>query len=123
MSAAPNRREFIKAAGIGSAGLVIGVQPALAARRLSPNEKLNIGVIGTGGRAGEDLKEVSTENIVALCYVDDLRLNAAAQKYPGAKLYTDFRKLIDQKDIDAVVVGTPDHTHAVAAMRSEEHTS
>jgi predicted dehydrogenase len=116
MSAALNRRRFITGAAATSAGLVLGVRTARAARRLSPNEKLNIGVIGTGGRAGEDLKEVSTENIVALCDVDEQRLNAAGEKYPGAKLHTDFRRLIDQKDIDAIVVGTPDHTHAVAAM-------
>src|SRR5215212_7686496 len=114
------RREFIKIAGLSSAGLSLGARPAFAARRrLSANDKLNIGVIGVAGRGGENLAAVATtENIVALCDVDDQRLNAAAQKFPGAKLYHDFRRLIDQRDIDAVVVATPDHTHAVAAVRA-----
>lgn len=68
------------------------------------------------GRAGEDLREVSSQNIVALCDVDDRNLAVVAPKYPQAKTYNDFRRLIDQNDIDAIVVGTPDHTHAVAAV-------
>jgi predicted dehydrogenase len=114
-----NRREFIRAAGLGSAGLLAATVPAFAARRkLSPNEKLNIGVIGVAARGGDNLREVSTENIVALCDVDEQRLNAAAKSHPGARLYHDFRKLIDQRDIDAIVVSTPDHTHAVASVRA-----
>src|SRR5207237_5348740 len=58
----------------------------------------------------------SGENIVALCDVDDNNLKAAALKYPMAKTYNDFRKLMDRKDLDAIVIGTPDHTHAVAAV-------
>src|SRR5260370_40074628 len=89
--------------------------------KIAPNEKLNIGVIGVAGRGGDDLAEVSAENIVALCDIDDHNLAVAAKKYPGAKTCNDFRQLIDQKDLDAVVVGTPDHAHAVqagAALRS-----
>jgi predicted dehydrogenase len=113
------RREFIKIAGLGSAGLLLRPTPGLAARRrLSLNDKLNLGVIGVAGRGGENLAGVSTENIVALCDVDEQRLNAAAKNHPGARLYTDFQRLLDQKDIDAVVLSTPDHTHAVAAVRA-----
>jgi predicted dehydrogenase len=114
-----NRREFLKSGAFGTAGIILGARPAFAAaRQLSANEKLNIGVIGVAARGGENLAAVgATENIVALCDVDEQRLNAAAQKFPGAKLYRDFRRLIDQKDIDAIVVSTPDHTHAVAAAR------
>jgi predicted dehydrogenase len=82
----------------------------------SANDKLNIGVIGVSNRAGEDLAGVSSQNIVALCDVDDNFLNKVSVKYPGAKKYNDFRRMLDQKDIEAVVVGTPDHTHAVATM-------
>jgi predicted dehydrogenase len=82
----------------------------------SANDKLNIGVIGTANRAGEDLAGVSSQNIVALCDIDDNFLNKVSEKYPGAKKYNDFRRMLDQKDIEAVVVGTPDHTHAVATM-------
>ena len=65
-------------------------------------------MIGVAARGGENLAAVgATENIVALCDVDEQRLNAAAQKYPDARPYRDFRRLIDQKDIDAIVVPRP----------------
>jgi predicted dehydrogenase len=96
----------------------------LAAEPASALNKLNLGVIGVAGRGGENLQGVAGENIVALCDVDDQRLTAAAQRFPNAKTYHDFRRLLDQKDIDAVVVSTPDHTHtvaAVAALKSGRH--
>src|SRR2546426_12254670 len=110
-----SRRSFLKQTALTSAGVVIYGYWGTA-RAISPNEKLNLGVIGVAGRGGDDLKEVSSQNIVALCDVDDHNLAAAAQKFPGAKPYNDFRQLIDQRDLDAIVVGTPDHTHAVAAV-------
>lgn len=83
----------------------------------SPNEKLNIGVIGSGGRGVDDIDGVKTENIVALCDVDDQRAAAMQKRFPQARTYQDFRVMLDkQKDIDAVVVATPDHIHAVACM-------
>src|SRR5436190_6895477 len=106
------RRRFLQATGASVAALAL---PSYS-RTLSANDKLNIGVIGVAGRGGEDLHGVSSQNIVALCDIDDKNLAAAAQKFPGAKTYNDFRQLIDQRDIDAIVVGTPDHTHAVAAV-------
>jgi predicted dehydrogenase len=90
----------------------------------SANEKLNIGVIGVSGRGAENLNEIAGENIVALCDVDQRHLDAALKKFPNAKTYRDFRRLIDQKGIDAILVATPDHTHAVAAvaaLRSGRH--
>ena len=120
-----HRRHFIKQTAAAATGAwLVGLRSRIHARSLSPNEKLNIGMVGVANRAGEDLKEVSSENIVALCDIDDQFLAAAKQKYPQAKTYNDFRRLLDQKDIDAVVVGTPDHTHAVAAvaaLRSGRH--
>ena len=110
------RRTFLQRAAFGTAGLVLA-RPAFArGGKPSPNEKLNLAVIGVAHRGGENLKEVASENIVALCDVDDKFLAAAAQKHPNAKTYNDFRRLLDQKDIDAVLVATPDHTHAVAAV-------
>ncbi|MEW6159524.1 MAG: Gfo/Idh/MocA family oxidoreductase [Verrucomicrobiota bacterium] len=106
-----SRRHFL---GASTAGAFWIVRQSFA--RISPNEKLNLGVIGVGGRGGENLKEVSGENIVALCDVDDNTLAAAAKLHPGAKTYNDFQKLIAQNDIDAIVIGTPDHVHAVQAM-------
>lgn len=119
-----NRRGFLKSTAAGIGGVWIGTSALGKSRTLSANEKLNIAVIGTANRAGDNLKEVSSENIVALCDVDEKFLGAAAQKYPSARTYVDFRKLIDQKDIDAIVVSTPDHTHAVAvvaALKSGRH--
>ncbi len=95
-----------------------------ATRRISPNEKLNLGCIGVAGRGGEDVKGVSSENIVALCDIDSLKLGAAAEKFPKAAKYDDFRRLLDRNDLDGVTVGTPDHAHAVisiAALRSGRH--
>src|SRR6185369_451362 len=67
-------------------------------------------------QADYDLKNVSGENIVALCDVDDKLLDAAMVKHPSATRYNDFRRLLERKDIDAVVVAIPDHSHAVAAV-------
>src|ERR1041385_570739 len=116
------RRQFIRNTAAATGACLVGVQTH--ARKLSPNEKLNIGMIGVANRAGEDLREVSSENIVALCDIDDNYLAAVREKYPQAKTYNDFRRLLDQKDLDAVVVGTRDHTHAVAvvaALKSGRH--
>ncbi len=94
--------------------------------RKAPSDKLNIAGIGAGGRGRRDIDGVSSENIVALCDVDDKRAAGAYKKYPDAKRFHDFRKMLDKmhKEIDAVTVGTPDHTHAVicmAAIRRGKH--
>jgi predicted dehydrogenase len=83
----------------------------------SPNEKLNIASIGAGGQAEIDIEGCSTENIVALADPDDARAAASFQKYEKAARYRDFRRMLDKeaKSIDAVIITTPDHTHAVAA--------
>src|SRR2546426_7218888 len=119
MNRSLNRRQFIRQTTTAAAGAWLASRP-IQARKISPNARLNIGMIGVANRAGDDLKEVSTENIVALCDIDDRYLDAAKQKYPRAKTYNDFRRLLDQGDIDAIVVGTPDHTHAVAAVAALE---
>ena|SRR2546429_14993 len=95
---------------------------AARARYKSPNEKLNIAVIGAGGKGAGDTDHCAElgENIVALCDVDEDTLNARRQKYPQAKLYRDYRKMLDDigRHIDAVIVATPDHHHAFAAARA-----
>ena len=118
------RRTFIKTTG--AAGLIATTGPnlLLGAAKDSPNEKLNIGIIGAGGRGSANLRGVSSENIVALCDVNVQTLEAVHKKYPKAKKYTDWRKMIDDKSIDAVTVSTADHCHAlasVAAMRAGKH--
>jgi predicted dehydrogenase len=85
---------------------------------VSPNERLNIAAIGAGGMGGSNLKACSTENIVALADVDDVRAAGTFQLFPDARRYRDFRDMLDKEhnNIDAVIVATPDHTHFVAAM-------
>lgn len=108
-----NRRQFIARSTFAAAGVWVA---NAALGKISPNEKLNLGIIGTANRAGDDLRYVATENIVALCDVDSSYLDKARRQYPKAAAYRDFRKMLDRNDLDAVVVGTPDHTHAVAAV-------
>lgn len=123
MNMLKNRREFLRQSALGAAGFyLVGCQNAR--RKISANDKLNIGVIGVANQGRYDMTSVASENIVALCDVDDNFLAAAKQEFPAAKTYNDFRRLLEQKDIDAVIVATPDHTHAVAtaaALRSGRH--
>jgi hypothetical protein len=124
MHAHPNRRRFLQQSTLTTAGLLLAPTGLVAARKLSANEKLNIGVIGVANQGNYDLTNVATQNIVALCDVDDEYLAAASQKFPQAAKFNDFRRLLDSKGIDAVVVATPDHTHAVAtvaALKSGRH--
>lgn len=111
-----SRRRFLQQTIIGSSGLLLGGVAVGAGERLSPNEKLNLAVIGVAHQGASDMRQLESENIVALCDVDENYLAAAAQRHPSAKKYSDFRRLLDQDDIDAVLVATPDHTHAVAAV-------
>jgi len=115
MSRTRTRREFLKQSAWAGAGLLV-LRSGMLAHGQSPNEKLNIAVIGVNGRGAADLSGVKSENIVALCDADETMAAQARTRYPDAKFYTDFRKLLDQKGIDAVVVATPDHTHAPATM-------
>ena len=84
-----------------------------AARAEGPSDKLNVAVVGLGGQGGSNLYGVMTQNIVALCDVDTVRAGNAFEQHPGGKKFTDFRRMFDsmEKEIDAVVISTPDHTH------------
>ena len=116
----PTRRRFL---GI-SAGFVSGlflpgrVWGAIRTKgSRSPNEKLDLGIIGAGGRGGENLKSLGTENIMCLCDVDEARAAGAFKQFPSAKRYQDFRVMLEkEKSLDAVVVSAPDHIHAVASI-------
>src|SRR3954464_11692497 len=104
-----SRRRFIKQSAITSAGVFWIAKSSWA--KISPNEKLNIGVIGTANRAMQNMNEMekessqqgASENIVALCDVDTRLLGVAKTRFPQAKTYQDFRRLLDQKGIDAVL--------------------
>ena len=88
----------------------------------SANRKINLAFIGAGGRGAINLQGLSGENIVALCDVDDLSASASFNAHPNARRFRDFRQMLDKmgKDIDAVVVSTPDHTHFAATMAAME---
>jgi predicted dehydrogenase len=119
-----HRRDFIRTLGMAAAGSALAGCQSSRPRSISANEKLNIGFIGTAGQAGFSIDNLKGQNIVALCDVDATNLAKAAQQFPSAQTYRDFRRLIDQKGIDAIVVATPDHTHAVAtaaALRTGRH--
>ena len=110
------RRTFLKQTA-AAASTVFGLPNILSAK--SPNEKLNIAGIGVGGQGYGDLRNISiTENIVALADVDAARAAQAFKQWEKAAKYTDFRKMLDKeaKNIDAVVIATPDHMHATAAL-------
>jgi hypothetical protein len=110
---AVERRQFLKAAATG-AGLVLLPGGVLAGPN-APSEKLNIAVIGTWGRAHAHFGAIRSENVVALCDVDEKHIASAAKRFPKAKQYVDWRKCLEQKDIDSVLCCTTDHTHAFIA--------
>jgi hypothetical protein len=112
-----SRREFMRAAATAAAFTIVPRHVLGGARHVPPSEKLNIAGVGIGGRGEGDLDEVGSENIGALCDVDDRYAAKVFKKYPNAKKYHDFRKMLDkEKSIDAVVIAVPDHNHAVVAM-------
>src|SRR5688572_17819544 len=127
-----SRRHFfygtLLAGAVPSAGF--GSTPSLKALGYkSPNEKLNLAAIGAGGQPGADLRiaqGAGDNNVVALADVDWDRGSEGFKRYPQAAKYKDFRQMIDKsgKEIDAVVVGPPDHMHtvcALAAMQAGKH--
>ncbi|MEI6679231.1 MAG: Gfo/Idh/MocA family oxidoreductase [Mariniphaga sp.] len=113
-----SRRSFMKTASAAAAGAMI--IPNLL--RCSPNNRLNFAVIGVGGRGEASWTQVPKESIVAMCDVDDRQSAKGFIACPNAKRYKDFRKMFDEmgKDIDAVIIATPDHTHFPAAMAAME---
>jgi predicted dehydrogenase len=120
-----SRRQFLRGSAVAASTLFAA--PALLRAR-NVNERLNLAFIGTGGRGGANLRTMTsadTENVVALCDVNARNLGAAAERFPKARTYADFRKLYDEAgDIDAVVVSTCEHTHAYAtlpALRMGKH--
>lgn len=110
-----DRRRFLKSSALALGASSFGLPNILTAK--SPNEKLNIAVIGAGGRGGKNLQSFADENIVALCDVNEVNLGVAAERFPKARKEIDFRRLFDHsKEFDAVVVSTCEHTHAFATL-------
>ncbi len=122
-SARLTRRQFlVRSTAVAAAipfvpGTVLGLNGAVSA-----NERLNLAGVGVGGQGASDLNELASENIVALCDTDWRHAAGTFKKYPAAKQYRDFRVMLEeQKDIDAVVVATPDHVHAFASIAALRH--
>jgi len=118
MSLRNDRRQFLQTSASVGIGywLAGGVQ---AAQSKSPNERIAMASIGIGGKGGSDAANAAKlGQMVAICDVDEKRLDGAAKLYPRAEKFTDFRKMLDalHKSIDAVTVSTPDHMHAPAAL-------
>jgi predicted dehydrogenase len=111
---AVQRRQFLKSTVATGMGLVILPSSALSGAN-APSNKLNVALIGVGGRGRAHQGPISSENVVALCDVDERHLATAAKKFPKAKHYVDWRKCLDQKGLDAVICCTTDHTHAFIA--------
>lgn len=115
-----SRRQFIGTTAAASAAFTIlpgNVVAQSEKKRKMPSDKLNIAGIGVGGMGLRNIDHMNTENIVALCDVDWKYAAKAFENYPNAAKYKDYRKMLDEmKHIDAVVIATPDHTHAITAM-------
>lgn len=113
------RRTFLRTAALGGAGVLILRQSRLAFA-YEANAQLSVAGIGIGGQGRGDLDQVAKAgaNIVALCDVDAAQGGGTFKQYPAAKPYQDFRRMLDEMDrqVDAVLIATPDHTHAVAAV-------
>jgi predicted dehydrogenase len=108
------RRGFINTTAFTGAGLLILPSGVMAGNN-PPGNKLNIALIGVWGRGLAHYDSIGKENVVALCDVNEARFPDALKRFPGAKTYTDWRKCLEQKDIDAVVICTADHHHAFIA--------
>ena len=116
-----SRRSFIATSAAATAGFTVLPSNVIAGLgHRAPSDKLNIAGVGIGGRGGADIKALRSENIVALCDVDWDYAAGNFAEFPNAKKYWDWRVMFDEmKDsIDAVVVGTPDHSHAIASIHA-----
>lgn len=118
-----NRRQFVGRAGAGLA--LFNILPGRfvnGAEQPAPGAKVNVAGIGVGAQGGSDVDQVAAlgHNIVALCDVDEKYAAKQYAKYPKARKFTDYRKMLDAMgpEIEAVVIGTPDHTHAVIALEA-----
>ncbi len=118
MKTSITRRNFLNKSAVAASGILVA--PHLVS--CSANSKVNIAVIGSGGRGIQNWTPMENENIVAFCDVDDRMLGKANELYPDVPRFKDFRRMFDKihRDIDAVIVSTPDHTHFAATIEAIE---
>ena len=119
------RRHFLQAAATVAVGIQIVPRHVLGQGQTPPSEKLNIAGVGIGGQGGGVLNDMKSENIVALCDVDWAKAAGTFKAFPKAERFKDYRVMLEKrKDIEAVMVATPDHMHApisLAALRAGKH--
>lgn len=117
------RREFLGATAACAAFSIVPRHVLAGSGQPAPSDKLNLGCVGVGGmQGGSDVNSVSSENIYALCDVDERNLNQTGAKYPNAKRYRDFREMLDKehKNLHGITITIPDHMHASVALRAME---
>jgi predicted dehydrogenase len=116
------RRQVVRQLGATGIASVGSGWVSMTARGANPNDRLNLAIVGCGGQGAENLDKVADENIVALCDVDEKRAADAFRRYPKAKRFRDYRKMLDalHQQIDAVVVSIPDHMHAPVSLTAME---
>ncbi len=118
-----SRREFMAATAAFAAFSIVPRNAVAGSGKKAPSNKLNIGCVGVGGMQGaNDVESISSENIYALCDVDETFLGKTGSKYPRAKRYKDFREMLDKehKNLDAITITIPDHMHATVALWAME---
>ena len=121
----PSRRQFLKKGAIASTIFIVPRHVLGGVGYLAPSDRLNLAAIGAGGKGASDIMNASVkgrEQVVALCDVDfSGSAKRSVENFPKAKLYSDFREMLDkEKGIDAVTISTPDHVHGPAAVRAME---
>jgi len=120
MSSKFTRRQMLRNTTLAGAGLWFAGS-RVQADGISPNEKLNVAFVGCGGRGVANIEPIAgSENVVALCDVDERRASAMFKRFPKARKFHDYRKMLDQigNQVDAIVISTPDHMHAPASIRA-----
>ena len=116
------RKDFLTKVGLAGAGFSIVPRHVLGGKGfIAPSDTLYIGAIGAGGRGNDNLRQLALHpnvTVTVLCDVDDRMVSRAKEAYPSAPFYKDYRKMLEshESDIDAVVVSSPDHNHAVQTM-------
>lgn len=116
MTRPTTRRTFLSSSAAAGSAFLVPMHPGVV-RGYAANDKLDVVVVGAGGKGRRDAKGVAQENLVGLCDVDDQRAAGTRKAHPGAAYFHDYRVMLEKLKCDAVVISTPDHTHApIASM-------
>lgn len=122
ISATPSRRDFLKTSSLMAGGAFVLPRFSIGQSGPSANSKLNIAFIGVGGQGRSNLTEMARENVVAICDVDQRQLDKTAEKFPSARQFKDYRRMLDKmgNEIDAIGIATTDHTHFITSMSAAD---